>query len=356
MLDPTRTEEVFKKTRSKSWCFTLAHPSIEEMNKIKNQIEQENEKLTKAIVGIEQGSQDNFQHLQGYLQFAINFSGWQMKRIWSDRAHWETAKSTAKKNFEYCSKEKNILTQKGFDAIVERIEKEEKNNEYWASVISDAMKLTPAKFAEKHPREWLLRRNAIERLMLESSKKRMRAWDGKLPHKNIWIWGRAGIGKSRWADSLQVTGETFRKNFNKWWCGMESRSVRKVIIEDWPARPQGDMLAQHLKIWGDRYCFCAETKGSSLPVMPGRFFLIITSNYQIQDCFGRQEDISAIKRRFTELEMTPENEKLVSRLRLDEEILGKLEEDEDVEEREGEEPMELEELMEAIGNLVPGRK
>jgi hypothetical protein len=356
MLDPTRTEEIFKKMKGKNWCFTLAHPSIQEMDEIKAKIEEENDKLVKAIVGIERGSNEQFEHLQGYLAFTINYSGWQMKRIWSERAHWERAKSTAKKNFEYCSKERNILTQKGFEAIVERIEKEEKNKEYWASVINDAMKLTPAAFAEAHPREWLLRRNAIERLMLESSKKRMRAWDGKLRNKNVWIWGAPGVGKSRWADSLQVTGETFRKNFNKWWCGMETRTVRKVIIEDWPARPQGDMLAQHLKIWADRYCFCAETKGSSVPVMPGRFFLIITSNFQIEDCFGRREDVGAIKRRFTELEMTLENQKLVARLRLDEGILGKLEEDEEDEEIEKEEPMTLEELMDAMGNLTPGEE
>jgi hypothetical protein len=218
------------------------------------------------------------------------------------------------------------------------------------------MKLTPAKFAEKHPKEWLIRRNAIERLMLESSKKHMKAWDGKSCRKNIWIWGRAGIRQSRWADNLGVTGETFRKNYNKWWCGMETREVKKVIIEDWPASPAGDILGQHLKIWADRYCFCGETKGSSIPIMPGKYFLIVTSNYGIEQCFSKQQDIEAIKRRFSEIEMTPENEKLVSRLQLDKSSLAKVEEEpEDLEEK-GEEPIQLEELMEALGNLLPAEE
>jgi hypothetical protein len=279
-----------------------------------------------------------------------------MKRSWSERAHWEKAKSTAKKNFAYCTKEHNIWAEKGFENQIEAIEKEEKAKEYWTTVISDAMKMTPEKFSEKHPREWLLRRNAIERIMLEASKKHMRAWNGKLSHKNIWLWGGAGIGKSRWADQMQVTGETFRKNFNKWWCGMETRTVRKVIIEDWPARPQGDMLVQHLKIWGDRYCFCAETKGSSLPVMPGRFFVIVTSNYGIQDCFSRREDVEAVKRRFSEIEMTRENQKLVGRLTLDEKILANLMWEEEEEEEQQEEPIAIEDLMEALGNMVPAEE
>jgi hypothetical protein len=356
MLDPTRNDEAFKKSRSKAWCFTLAHPSIEEMEKIKKQIEDENEKLNKAIVGIETGAEDTFEHLQGYLQFKVTYSGWQMRRLWSDRAHWEKAKSTPRKNFEYCSKEQNILTQKGFEKLVDRIDKEEKAKEYWTRVISDAMKMSPTKFAEEHPREWLIRRTAIERIMLESSKKRMRVWNGKLWHKNIWIWGTAGIGKSRWADKLAVTGDTFRKNFNKWWCGMETRTVRKVIVEDWPARPMGDMLAQHIKIWGDRYCFAAETKGSSIPVMPGRFFMIVTSNYGIQDCFSKEEDIKAIKRRFCEIEMNKKNEKLVARLTLDEKILASMEQEDEEEEEQEEQPVTLEELMEALGNMVPAEE
>jgi hypothetical protein len=43
MLDPTRAEELFKKTRAKSWCFILAHPTIDEMDKIKVKIEEQND-------------------------------------------------------------------------------------------------------------------------------------------------------------------------------------------------------------------------------------------------------------------------------------------------------------------------
>ena len=62
-----------------------------------------------------------------------------------------------------------------------------------------------------------------------------------------------------------------------------------------------------MKIWGDRYPFVGECKGSHQMIEPGRFFLIITSNYAIDDCFQTEEDKEAIHRRFRELEMTPDN-------------------------------------------------
>jgi hypothetical protein len=47
-----------------------------------------------------------------------------MKRIWRDWAHWEKAKGKAKSNYEYWTKEHNILASKGFEQMLKR------NNEY----------------------------------------------------------------------------------------------------------------------------------------------------------------------------------------------------------------------------------
>ena len=60
-----------------------------------------------------------------------------------------------------------------------------------------------------------------------------------------------------------------------------------------------------MKIWGDRYPFEGECKGSHLMIEPRRFFLIVTSNYPIEGCFMNYEDQQAIKRRFHEVEMVP---------------------------------------------------
>jgi hypothetical protein len=94
---------------------------------------------------------------------------------------------------------------------------------------------------------------------------------------------------------------------------MDTRNVRKVIIEDFPPLPIGDMHAQNMKIWADRYVLVGETKGSSMAVEPGRFFLIVTSNYHPNQCFSREMDLEAITRRFSIMEMTKENAGLVKR-------------------------------------------
>jgi MoxR-like ATPase len=79
---------------------------------------------------------------------------------------------------------------------------------------------------------------------------------------------------------------------------------------------------QHLKIWGDRYPFIGETKGSAVMVEPRRFFVIITSNFPMEQCFTRQEDLEALKRRFHVIHMTEDKRVLVETMRLDQEILG----------------------------------
>jgi hypothetical protein len=105
-----------------------------------------------------------------------------------------------------------------------------------------------------------------------------------------------------------------------------------VLIGDWPSKPAGDMLNQHLKVWGDRYCCIGETKGSAMLIAPGKFFLIITSNYHPNQCFSREEDLGAIMRRFAVIDMNRKNEKMIKHLILDRTILQKDEEEEETNE------------------------
>jgi hypothetical protein len=42
----------------------------------------------------------------------------------------------------------------------------------------------------------------------------------------------------------------------------------------------------------------AEVKGSATVIEPGKFDLLITSNYPIDWCFSKAEDVAAVKRRF----------------------------------------------------------
>jgi FtsZ-binding cell division protein ZapB len=88
-------------------------------------------------------------------------------------------------------------------------------------------------------------------------------------------------------------------------------------MEDYPAMPMGDCLQYHIKLWVDRFPFTAEGKGSACVGEPGKFSLLVTSNYPTEKCFSRQEDVQAIRRRFWEIERTTENKPMIENWQLD---------------------------------------
>lgn len=96
---------------------------------------------------------------------------------------------------------------------------------------------------------------------------------------NEWHVGPTGTGKSRhvrttWPDA-------FIKSNDVWWDGYNGEET--VIIEEMGPRQIG---GHHLKIWSDHYHFKAAVKGSQISIRPKR--VIITSNYDIQECFTEQ--------------------------------------------------------------------
>jgi hypothetical protein len=200
-----------------------------------------------------------------------------------------------------------VKFKKGIDGTGKTQQKEK--DAYWQSVVKDAETLDEERFKTLHAKEWLMRRQAIERIMIDSFGRKAKKWNGQLPRKNLWLWGKTGPGKSRWANSQVPPWNTLKKNCNKWWCGYSGQNTRLVLIEDYPSvQSGGNCLVHHMKLWSDRYPFQGEVKGSSLLIQPGRFCIIVTSNFSIAQCFQNEEDINAIKRRFHEEELTKQNE------------------------------------------------
>lgn len=95
----TSTEAV----RSRNWVGTLNNWTEEEMTQLHKHFE-----AGKFIIGKEKG-ESGTEHLQFYVSWKNARSLKSMKKI-SERAHWEKAKGNIKQNFEYCSKEKNFVT------------------------------------------------------------------------------------------------------------------------------------------------------------------------------------------------------------------------------------------------------
>jgi hypothetical protein len=313
---------------------------------------QESEQVVLLCVGEEEGSKTGYKHYQGFVQFTSKKSPLQVKQKLTEQTHVESAKSTAKQCIEYCRKEHKVRYEKNLQNYKPIEEKRQvKGDEYWKQLIKDCEEMEADEIREKYPKDWVLRRSALERMIVEASSKRARTWNGILQRKNYWIWGKPGVGKSRWATNQKPAFNTLRKNNNKWWCNYDCSQTRLVIIEDYPALPQGDALQHHMKVWADRYPFLGEIKGGGVTIEPGRWAFVVTSNYSIDECFSHEQDRQALHRRFQEIEMTKANEKLINATRIDFGILTvrkKMKMAESGEENEEDE----EEMFDAVQDLL----
>lgn len=123
----------------------------------------------------------------------------------------------------------------------------------------------------------------------------------------VWIYGQAGAGKSTMARNF---GPYFDKDCNKWWCGYRNEPV--VIIDDLgPTEARG--MDRFLKIWGDRFAFTPEIKGHHLGKIRPEY-IIVTSQYKIEDLFPDPETQAALFRRYERIRIHFENgTKLIDR-------------------------------------------
>lgn len=250
------------------------------------------------VFGYEKGEKET-PHLQGYIRFASRVYRSTIKKILNESGcygYWAIANGTEMQNFDYCTKQgdwREYGERPG--NLMQSLERKQK----YIDLCSDWLNLPQDEFEAKWPYENLMLRNKLRQY--ESEKQTItRAWDGDLRKKNLWIYGPPGTGKSKWARDrgYELNLPVYPKMANKWWGGYEKRYHRLVLFEDFPK--EGQFLAQLMKIWADRYSFIGEIKGSSVIIEPGNFFLIVTSNYSIEETFVG-DDKNAIERRFLQV-------------------------------------------------------
>lgn len=307
---------------ARNWVFTINNfTEVDERSVI--ELSERNDVIRLIAEHEFEGEMGN-PHIQGYVSFSRKVNRNWLEFWLGGRAYIAQARGGWRQNWNYCSKENLVF------ACVNNVPGDEStlmsNGEIVSSKVTkaalDACQFMDAmQFEDNFPNVWFYHRDKVLKYMTDMALRRAVNWNGELQDKNIWLWGAPGIGKSKWATNQIDIRYQFKKNCNKWWDGYSLISHKAVIIEDYPCLPQGNLLVQYLKIWGDRYCFQGECKGSHQLVQPGRFFLIVTSNYPIENCFENIADIEAIQRRFKELHMTRDNETMINQLKMNIEIL-----------------------------------
>lgn len=226
-------------------------------------------------------------HLQGYVYFNSRRHFTALKRI-NARISWRTCDASPEDNRDYCLKEDtDSYFETGLIPMSQK-RKGERGGEAEAQRWKDARVAAVEGKLEEIPDDIFIR---YYRTLKEIKKDNMVKPSDLESLENYWIWGIPGCGKSR--SARERFPEFYPKMMNKWWDGYQGEE--NVLLDDFEL--DGKVLGHHLKIWGDRYAFIAETKGGAIQIRPKR--IIVTSNYSPDMIFGEdREMLAAVLRRF----------------------------------------------------------
>lgn len=302
--------------RCRGWCFTVNNPTPVDQDML--QVLGEDPRTVWLIYGVEKGASGTL-HLQGYVYLKNAVGLGHMKAIHSG-AHWETARGDFTAQRDYCSKGnqpkeewdefRKLGPNYGLDADVhewgekprdpqeQRIEASAKGGEANKRKYEDTFaKAKEGKFEDISKDHLLKHYTTIKHISMDFGPRKSNL-NGVC---GVWLYGRPGTGKSRFAREKfgDEEGLLYFKDQNKWWDGY-SPSMPYVLIEDpTPSHPNIPSLAEHLKIWTDRYVFPAQSKGGYMKIRPK--YIVVTSNYTVDALFESLKDQSlrwALSRRF----------------------------------------------------------
>lgn len=240
-------------SRSRNWCFTINNYSNEEIEKCNNV------ECNYIIYGDETGAEGT-PHLQGYLEFKDAKTLSSVKKMLGGRAHLEIRRGTPLQASDYCKKEGKFVERGELSHQGKRTDLEE---------IADLVKTGGIeKVVEERPDAFIKYGKNIERL----SELLMKPRDMNKPPTIKWLWGSAGVGKTKSATANCDSFYTW--NSTKWWNGY--RQQQRIVIDDFDYDVSDDKsLAKYRYLLRllDRYPIQVETKGGMIHINSPEIFI-----------------------------------------------------------------------------------
>lgn len=279
--------------RAKRWVFTLNNYTETEVEQLK-QVECEY-----LVFGFEEAPETGTPHLQGFITFTTRKTMHTIKKLLNDRYYLSVSRGSVQEASEYCKKTGHFF-EKGTPPPESGARGGQATKRKWEEALSAARE---GRFDDIPPDLWIRYRNAWKQEYQEEvNKSTTEIRDIDLKNHFIWIYGPTGTGKSHLARGLARSiseEQPYLKGLNKWWNGYKGQKV--VIIEE--ATPETcKYLSSLFKQWCDKWPFTAEVKGGSFDHGIRPDYIIITSNYSIEQCFPDENDYLPMKRRCYELQ------------------------------------------------------
>jgi len=290
---------------SRRWCFTLNNYSDSDVSTMAVL-----DGAVYVVFGKEIGESDT-PHLQGFVIFEKMKRLSALKKI-NSSAHWEAAKAESLRASDYCKKGSQSHAEWsesgtagptfGIGADV---------TEYGVLPVSQG-KRTDLKRAIDDIDDGL----SMHQVASRNKEVYVKFYRGLKDYalqvapeyshptvRGLWVWGPTGTGKSY--EVRASFPSLFIKGQNHWFDGFQGQEA--IFIDDFTIDPlcsrQVKAWERNLKAWADSYHCTGETKGGTINLNHHHF--IITSNYSIEDLFGKEEAVvEPLKRRFKQIEKT----------------------------------------------------
>lgn len=274
--------------RSRSWCFTLHHPSEEQCST--GPAWGDWEHLRYGICQLEIGNETGTLHLQGYLEFGAPMRLNAVRALLGENCHWEpkSPRSTREEARDYCRKEEGAcngpwevgrweMGGQGKRNEMRDLQAHLDSGGNWST--ASTLFFAPA----------LRYASGIDRYVNERGGKR--EWEMDV----IVIVGPSGCGKSRGARELCPDAHYW--GGDSWWDGYSGQ--RSIVLDDF----YGGLPFRWFLRFLDRYPLALRVKGSTVQMLAKS--IIITSNalpneWYSADALGR-EGLNALHRRITKL-------------------------------------------------------